>query len=472
MGDLYSNTDLAGKINSNFKWKNTENITENSFEENLHLGKDSKLSKKIDISINEEIDFVYINEFDDFAYNRNSLKNNIKYKSDQNMRNFVNENEEEKYENEEFTNKNTKSEESFEQSDDQMEIENQKYFKYLNNSNKENDDIGENYHVKGNNQITSYKEENTEIPEEEIQKIEVFTPKKNQQPNPYSQSNHNIYNESLNNSKYIPLLEKYQNQTPLEYIQDIWKNMRQEEKFEACKSQYEGILNQFDITFDMRAVLIDWIIDAHANWGLLPETLHLCISIIDRYISKEQIQRNKFQLLGTTALFIASKYEQIAYNPLEDFAKITDDAYKKEDILDMEIKILKALDYDITYPSVYRFFEIISLNYNFSEVELFFGSYLIDYFLISPFKTKFQPSIIALATVLLILRLKNYENYHDLYNLTEEENRNLIKNCAKEIFNFPEVCDNLLKLTSVKNKYSKAKYHYVALQNFGNHFNN
>ena len=115
---------------------------------------------------------------------------------------------------------------------------------------------------------------------------------------------------------------------------------------------------------------------------------------------------------------------------LNEFAKTTDNAYEKEDILLMERDILGALKYDICYPTALRFFEIFSLNYNFSEVELFYGYFLMEFFLISPNYTKYSPSVIALSTVLLILKLKRYENYRDIYSLTEPENKGAIKDCA------------------------------------------
>ena len=39
-----------------------------------------------------------------------------------------------------------------------------------------------------------------------------------------------------------------------------------------------------------------------------PETLFITVNIIDRYLSKEIVRLSKFQLLGITALWIASKF--------------------------------------------------------------------------------------------------------------------------------------------------------------------
>ncbi len=59
----------------------------------------------------------------------------------------------------------------------------------------------------------------------------------------------------------------------------------------------------------MRAILVDWIIEVHLKFKLLPETLFITINLIDRYLSLVSIKRNNLQLVGVTAMFIASKYE-------------------------------------------------------------------------------------------------------------------------------------------------------------------
>ena len=58
-----------------------------------------------------------------------------------------------------------------------------------------------------------------------------------------------------------------------------------------------------------------------------------------------------------TALLIACKYEEIYPPELKDFVFITDRAYTKEDVLQMEQLILWALAFDLSFPTSYRFLE-------------------------------------------------------------------------------------------------------------------
>lgn len=52
-------------------------------------------------------------------------------------------------------------------------------------------------------------------------------------------------------------------------------------------------LKQNDITDKMRAILVDWLVEVHLKFKLLPETLYLTVNLIDRYLEKETIVRGK-----------------------------------------------------------------------------------------------------------------------------------------------------------------------------------
>lgn len=97
----------------------------------------------------------------------------------------------------------------------------------------------------------------------------------------------------------------------------------------------------------MRAILVDWIIDVHAKFKLLPETLFLTINLIDRYLSRQKVSRSKLQLVGVASMLISTKYEEIYPPTIKDLVFITDNAYTKENILNMEMLILTSLDFDV-----------------------------------------------------------------------------------------------------------------------------
>ena len=91
--------------------------------------------------------------------------------------------------------------------------------------------------------------------------------------------------------------------------------------------------NQEDINEKMRTVLVDWLIEVHLKFKLLPETLYLTVNLIDRYLALESVSRKRLQLVGVTAMLIASKYEEIYPPEIKDFVFVTDQAYNRDDVL-------------------------------------------------------------------------------------------------------------------------------------------
>lgn len=133
------------------------------------------------------------------------------------------------------------------------------------------------------------------------------------------------------------------------------KTNSQPHKFWMPNANY--MVNQPDINEKMRRILVDWLLKVHGKFKLLPETLYLTVNIIDRYLSQEIVTRKILQLIGVTAMHIACKYEEIYPPEANDFVYITDNAYTKQELLDTEYKILKTLNFDLTFASAYRYLE-------------------------------------------------------------------------------------------------------------------
>merc|ERR1712187_143131 len=104
---------------------------------------------------------------------------------------------------------------------------------------------------------------------------------------------------------------------------------------------------QADVNGKMRSILVDWLIEVHMKYRLRPETLFLTINIIDRYLAKTQVQRRRLQLVGVVAMLIASKFEEVRPPQIADFCYITDNAYTKKDIVNLECSMLATLEFKV-----------------------------------------------------------------------------------------------------------------------------
>lgn len=63
---------------------------------------------------------------------------------------------------------------------------------------------------------------------------------------------------------------------------------------------------QKDVTPSMRGVLVDWLVEVAEEYKLISETLYLTISHIDRFLSVKTVNKQKLQLVGVSAMLIAS----------------------------------------------------------------------------------------------------------------------------------------------------------------------
>jgi len=108
--------------------------------------------------------------------------------------------------------------------------------------------------------------------------------------------------------------------------------------------------HQDDITWDHRGMLIDWLLQVHARFGLLQESLFLTVNLIDRFLGLRTIVLAKLQLVGLACFFIATKYEETYAPSVKDIAELADGLYKTDEILKAEKYILKTLEWDLRAP--------------------------------------------------------------------------------------------------------------------------
>ncbi|KAM4699388.1 cyclin-A1 [Discoglossus pictus] len=138
-----------------------------------------------------------------------------------------------------------------------------------------------------------------------------------------------------------------------EYIEEIHEYLRKAEVKHRPKVNY--MRKQPDITAAMRTILIDWLIEVGEEYKLRCETIYLAVNYLDRFLSCMSVLRGKLQLVGTAAILLASKYEEIYPPDVDEFVYITDDTYTKKQLLRMEHLLLKVLSFDLTVPTINQF---------------------------------------------------------------------------------------------------------------------
>ena len=262
-------------------------------------------------------------------------------------------------------------------------------------------------------------------------------------------SNKKIFEYSFSsNSEYVSFAG--------EYLDEIYNNLLSDEKELLYSPQIGYMAMQGDINEQMRAILIDWLVEVHYRFRLKSETLFQTVWIIDTYLSLVQITRAKLQLLGIASLLISCKSQEIYYPQLSEFIDITDGAYVKNELIDMEKKVLKLLNFNIVAPTANDFYNIIAKAFDFDPKQFYLGKYFLESSLLDYRMIKYSSSVIGVSCAYIVMKFFGINNYKILYKnevVKEACPQKVIKEAARDIcFLVKNLSQSSLK--AVKDKYS------------------
>ncbi|KAF2496135.1 nime/cyclinb [Lophium mytilinum] len=161
-----------------------------------------------------------------------------------------------------------------------------------------------------------------------------------------------------------------------EYVVEIFEYLKELEISTMPNPDYMDSQNELE--WKMRGILVDWLLEVHTRFRLLPETLFLAVNIIDRFLSCKVVQLDRLQLVGVTAMFIASKYEEVLSPHVQNFRHVADDGFSEDEILNAERFLLAALNYDLSYPNPMNFLRRISKADNYDMQTRTLGKYLLE----------------------------------------------------------------------------------------------
>lgn len=172
----------------------------------------------------------------------------------------------------------------------------------------------------------------------------------------------------------------------VDYVDDIMSSLREDELLNrngcVIEAGFDFLEAQKDLNHRMRSVLVDWLVEVHRKFKMLPSTCFLSVNLLDRYLAKKQLSRKKLQLAGCGCLWIASKYHEIYAPEMDDFIYISDNSFCETELMAMEVDILKTLDFTLTVPTILSFaerFTKIATHYLSKEREIKIISDLISF---------------------------------------------------------------------------------------------
>lgn len=247
-----------------------------------------------------------------------------------------------------------------------------------------------------------------------------------------------------------------------EYVVEIFEYLKELEIATMANPDY--MESQTELEWKMRGILVDWLLEVHTRFRLLPETLFLAVNIIDRFLSSKIVQLDRLQLVGVTAMFIASKYEEVLSPHVQNFRHVADDGFTEEEILSAERFVLTALNYDLSYPNPMNFLRRISKADNYDIQTRTLGKYLLEIGCLDHRFLAHPPSQVAAAAMYLarlVLERGPWDSTLAHYSGYSEEEIQPVLHLMIDYLSGPVLHEAFFKKYASK-KFLKGEFHTIA----------
>lgn len=165
-----------------------------------------------------------------------------------------------------------------------------------------------------------------------------------------------------------------------------------------------------------RFILMNWMIEVIYHINACQETLYITVGLIDAVFALREVDSVHYQLVAITSLLIASKLEEYHPPDIKQLISLTEDSYAFEEVIQMEMKILDLLQFEVSFPSPMIFlnrFIRASLSHDnplFREACLFFYDCLIPCVEYSSFPNS-QKAAAAIYATRQVFEVSEDEHY-------------------------------------------------------------
>lgn len=250
------------------------------------------------------------------------------------------------------------------------------------------------------------------------------------------------------------------------YAAEIYSNLRVAELVRRPSPTFMQTMRQVVIQ-NMRRILVDWLVEVSEGFKLASNTLYLTVYLIDWFLNGNHIEGRKIQLLGITCMLLASKYEEGHAPQVEEFCLITGNTYGRKEVLELEIRVLKYLGFQLFAPTakvfLRRFLQAAQASFQTPSLELeYLANYLAELTLIDHGFLNFLPSAVAASAVFLARWTLDQSNHPwnptlEYYTSYKASDLKVIVLAIQDL----QLNNNGCSLSAIRNKYRQQKFKSV-----------
>jgi hypothetical protein len=158
-----------------------------------------------------------------------------------------------------------------------------------------------------------------------------------------------------------------------EYEHIIYRSMRTQELRTPVMQ-----IEQPEVTPRDRALLVDWMCRLHYKVQITTEAFYRAVGILDRAFCSSRISRHKLKLLGSAAMLMASKIEDVRPMQVVDAVAIAEAEFSSEDLKKMEMQLINLIDFDTEFPTPLFFLTIFLNVHKKTEETMLLARYILE----------------------------------------------------------------------------------------------
>nr|XP_055102748.1 cyclin-P isoform X1 [Symphalangus syndactylus] len=198
-----------------------------------------------------------------------------------------------------------------------------------------------------------------------------------------------------------------------EYAGDIFAEVM------VCRVQPRRALPRA-VTPEMRALVVDWLVQVHEYLGLAGDTLYLAVHLLDSYLSAGRVRLHRLQLLGVACLFVACKMEECVLPEPAFLCLLSADSFSRAELLRAERRILSRLDFRLHHPGPLLCLGLLAALAGSSPRVMLLATYFLELSLLEAEAAGWEPGRRAAAALSLAHRLLDGASFRlqpELYSL-------------------------------------------------------
>ncbi|KAM7060231.1 cyclin-P [Molossus nigricans] len=183
-----------------------------------------------------------------------------------------------------------------------------------------------------------------------------------------------------------------------EYAGDIFAEVM------VCRALPQRALPR-TVTPEMRALVVDWLVQVHEYLDLAGDTLYLAVHLLDSYLRSGRVRLHRLQLLGTACLFLACKMEECVLPESASLCFLGAGSFSQAELLRAERRILSRLDFRLHHPGPLLCLELLAALAGSNPQVMLLATYFLELSLLEAEAAGWEPCRCAAAALNLAHRV-------------------------------------------------------------------